>query len=72
LGLRSIDALAGLCADQGETLEERDVKHGRPAGYSRELLSPPDALQINRNLRLILLELDFPVDDFIQKMETRG
>lgn len=59
-----ISALESYCSDHGETLEDRESRLGVPVGSTRSDLCPLKSPQLNRNIRLVLANLQISTTDF--------
>ena len=67
-----ISALEKFCSDQGETIEEREIRLGASiAPIWVGLIRAGDPV-INRNIKLAVSQLNIDVEEFFRYLETES
>lgn len=65
-----IAALDEFCRDHGETLEAGEMRRGALSAPIRRALNDASGFVINRNIKLVLLELQIGEEDFRPYLES--
>ncbi len=60
---RVINALDRYCEENGESLEDREQRLDAKSAPIRQALNDPSGFVINRNIKLVLLELEIDLDE---------
>lgn len=61
---RVITVLDRFCEENGESLEEREQRLVAKSAPIRQALNDPSGFVINRNIKLVLLELNIDLEEF--------
>ena len=67
-----IAALDDYCSDREETLEAREQRLNAPSAPIRQALTDPKGVVLNRNIKLILFELQIGTEEFRPYLEGRS
>ena len=59
-----INALDRFCEENGESLEQREQRLDAKSAPIRQALIDPSGFVINRNIKLVLLELNIDLEEF--------